>query len=51
MKISDIDKQEFEASWSGNATLQGDIPVWDHMEQHKLLQMMMVIGMIRVMVC
>ena len=28
MKISDIDKQEFEASWSGNATLQGEIPVW-----------------------
>ena len=28
MKISDIDKQEFEASWSGNATLQGGIPVW-----------------------
>ena len=29
MKISDIDKQEFEISWSGNATLQIDIPVWD----------------------
>ena len=28
MKISDIDKQIFEASWSGNATLQGKIPVW-----------------------
>ncbi len=28
MKISDIDKQKFEASWSGNATLQGEIPVW-----------------------
>ena len=28
MKITDIDKQEFEASWSGNATLQGKIPVW-----------------------
>ena len=28
MKISDIDKQEFETSWSGNATLQGEIPVW-----------------------
>ena len=29
MKISNIDKQEFEISWSGNATLQIDIPVWD----------------------
>jgi hypothetical protein len=29
MRISDIDKQEFEISWSGNATLQIDIPVWD----------------------
>jgi hypothetical protein len=29
MKISDIDKQEFEISWSGNATLQIDIPVFD----------------------
>lgn len=29
MKISDIDKQEFEISWSGNATLQIDIPVLD----------------------
>src|SRR5574339_6307 len=28
-KISNIDKQEFEISWSGNATLQIDIPVWD----------------------
>src|SRR6187200_3712951 len=28
MKISDIDKQEFETSWSGNATLQGEIPLW-----------------------
>ena len=28
MKISDIDKQKFETSWSGNATLQGEIPVW-----------------------
>ena len=27
MKISDIDKQKFEASWSGNAIRQGDIPV------------------------
>lgn len=27
MKISDIDKQEFETSWSGNSTLQGEIPV------------------------
>lgn len=27
-KISNIDKQEFEISWSGNATLQIDIPVW-----------------------
>jgi hypothetical protein len=30
IKISDIDKQEFEISWSGNATLQIDIPVWTH---------------------
>jgi hypothetical protein len=30
MKISNIDKQEFEISWSGNATLQIDIPVWDY---------------------
>jgi hypothetical protein len=29
MKISNIDKQEFEISWSGNATLSIDIPVWD----------------------
>jgi hypothetical protein len=29
MKISNIDKQEFEISWSGNATLPIDIPVWD----------------------
>ncbi len=29
LKISNIDKQEFEISWSGNATLQIDIPVWD----------------------
>lgn len=29
MRISDIDKQEFEISWSGNATLREDIPVWD----------------------
>ena len=29
MKISDIDKQEFEVSWSGNGTLKGNIPVWD----------------------
>jgi hypothetical protein len=29
MKISDIDKQEFEISWSGKATLKVDIPVWD----------------------
>ena len=29
MKISNLDKQEFEISWSGNATLQIDIPVWD----------------------
>ena len=28
-KISDIDKQEFEISWSGNGTLKGNIPVWD----------------------
>ena len=29
MKISNIDKQEFEISWSGNATLPIDIPVMD----------------------
>ena len=29
MKISDIDKQEFEISWSGNGTVNGTIPVWD----------------------
>jgi hypothetical protein len=29
MKILDIDKQEFEISWSGNGTLKGNIPVWD----------------------
>jgi hypothetical protein len=29
IKISDIDKQEFEISWSGNGTLKGNIPVWD----------------------
>jgi hypothetical protein len=29
MKISNIDKQEFEISWLGNATLQIDIPVFD----------------------
>jgi hypothetical protein len=29
IKISDIDKQEFEVSWSGNGTLKGNIPVWD----------------------
>jgi hypothetical protein len=28
MKILEIDKQQFEASWSGNATLQEEIPVW-----------------------
>ena len=29
MKISDIDKQEFEISWSGNGTVNGTTPVWD----------------------
>ena len=29
MKISDIDKQEFEVSWSGKATLNVGIPVLD----------------------
>ena len=29
MKISDIDKQEFEISWSGNGNIANeDIPVW-----------------------
>jgi len=30
MKISDIDKQEFEVFWSGKATLKVDIPVWTY---------------------
>jgi|SRR5215203_3064501 hypothetical protein len=28
-KISDIDKKEFEISWSGNGTVKGNIPVLD----------------------
>lgn len=29
MKISDIDKHQFEISWSGNGTVNGNIPVWE----------------------
>ena len=50
MKISDIDKQEFEASWSGNATLQGEIPVWAFGTAQTTLKTM-AIGMIKVMAC
>jgi hypothetical protein len=38
MKISDIDKQEFETSWSGNVTLQIDIPVWTYGTAHTTLK-------------
>lgn len=29
MKISDIDKHQFEISWSGNGTVNGNVPVWE----------------------
>ena len=29
MKISDIDKHQFEISWSGNGTVNGNVPIWE----------------------
>jgi hypothetical protein len=49
-KISDIDQNEFEISWSGNGTLKGNIPVWDLGTVWTTLRMM-VIGMVKVMEC
>jgi hypothetical protein len=50
IKILDIDKQEFETSWSGNAIRQGDIPVLAYETALTTLKDM-AIGMIKVMVC